>query len=620
MSVRSLFCLVAVLGWMNPGFAQDFVPGEVIVKLKDRDSVKSSFMSKSSASMTLKKSYPVLRTHKMALKSGADVLATVDALKSDPDVEYAEPNYYLRKSSNEGAQGRVDYDSAQAAYYEVQAVSGSSFSQSSANIQAEQAWALMSPGASAPVIAVIDTGVDYNHDVFDDTGAMWVNPGEIPNNGIDDDNNGYIDDIHGWNFVANSNSPLDDDDHGTHVAGIILGSTQNILASPLESAQIRIMALKFLDDQGIGTTSDAIEAIYYAINNGAKVLNNSWGGGGYSQALRDAIVSANNDDLVFIAAAGNQASNNDSYATYPANYDIPNVFSVAATNDYDYLASFSNYGKSTVHIASPGVSIYSTLAGNSMGYLSGTSMAAPFVAGLAAMMVREEESIDGFQVKTIIEDTANRVLSLQNRVASESRINMQSAVNIAATGQALNYQPGSNIDPSREIASEVQGGGCAAILPLMKDIISGPKGPSGPSSYLRFLGLLLVLLSPVMILLTLRNSQKAGAGQSSDGLNRRRYDRFKVDTNVQILFGGQQLAGAVSCISLGGVRIDTNDSLHDGDEVALKIQGPDEDSYIEAKGEIVWSKDQESYGVKFNQIDDMNKVQISEWTKNLERD
>ncbi len=619
MSIRSLLCLLVLLGWMSPGFAQDFVPGEVIVKLKDRDSGKANFMSKSSASMTLKKSYPVLRTHKMALKSGADVMATVDALNNDPDVEYAEPNYYLRKSSTEQAQGRVDYESAQAAFYEVQSMSGSSFNQSSANIQAEQAWDLLSGGATPPVIAVIDTGVDYNHDVFQDSGAMWVNPGEVPGNGIDDDNNGYIDDIHGWNFVANSNSPIDDDDHGTHVAGIILGSTQNILASPIGSAQIRIMALKFLDDQGIGTTTDAIEAIHYAINNGAKVLNNSWGGGGYSQALRDAIVSSNNNDLVFIAAAGNQASNNDSYATYPANYDIPNVFSVAATNDYDYLASFSNYGKSTVHIASPGVSIYSTLAGNSMGYLSGTSMAAPFVAGLAAMMVHEESSIDGFQVKTIIEDTANRVLSLQNRVASESRINMYNAVNVAATGQALNYQPGSNIDPSREIASEVQGGGCAAILPLIKDIIGGPKGPSGPANYLRFLGLLLVLLSPVMILLTMRNASKEREAQGG-GQNRRRYDRFKVDTQVQIFFGSQQLCGAVSCISLGGVRIDTHDSLHDGDQISMKIQGPDEDSYIEASGEIVWSKDQESYGVKFNEIDDMNKVQISEWTKVLEKD
>ena len=230
MSIRSLLCLLVLLGWMSPGFAQDFVPGEVIVKLKDRDSGKANFMSKSSASMTLKKSYPVLRTHKMALKSGADVMATVDALNNDPDVEYAEPNYYLRKSSFEKATFEKSYQEAVSQEYEIQSASGSNFTQSSANMQVELAWGLTSNGAEPPIVAVIDTGVNLFHDVFLDSDALWVNPNEIPNNGVDDDNNGYIDDIHGWNFVANSNSPLDDDDHGSHVAGIILGSTQNIFS------------------------------------------------------------------------------------------------------------------------------------------------------------------------------------------------------------------------------------------------------------------------------------------------------------------------------------------------------------------------------------------------------
>ncbi len=605
--------------------AQDYVPGEVIVKMKVDASQKgvsfstSQFKSKSSKEMTLQQSFHHLRMHKMSLKPGQSVESMIQILKSDPNVEYAEPNYIVNKSTLEAASHQVELNDARAAYYEVEAQSGSTFHQSNANMQVEGAWSSMSGGAAPAVVAVIDTGVDYNHDVFVESGAMWNNPGEVAGNGIDDDGNGYVDDIYGWNFVNNSNNPMDDDNHGTHVAGIVLGSTQNILASSLSSARIKIMALKFLDNNGSGTTSDAIAAINYAVANGAKVLNNSWGGGGYSQALKDAISASSNAKTVFIAAAGNAGSNNDSFATYPANYSIQNVISIAATNDYDYLASFSNYGRSSVHIASPGVSIYSTLPGNSMGYLSGTSMAAPFVAGLAAMMVREEPAADGFQVKTVIGDQANRVLSLENRIQTESRINMANSVSVAANGQLLNYQPASQVDIERDLASDLAGGGGCAAVTIVKDFMGGGKGgPQSPYSQLRFIGLLLVLLSPIMIILNLRKAREEDEGESA-GENRRRFTRYKVDTEVQIFLGSQQLAGAVSCISVGGVRIDTDQMLNDGNEISMKIKGPGS-GFIEAKGEIVWSKDRESYGVKFSDIDDNNKTQIEEWSKRLDED
>lgn len=268
-------------------FAAEYVPGEVIVKLRGKmNSFESTaFMGKASAEgkLKLKSSYKGLNLHHFALKNGESVEDAIAELSKDPSVQFAEPNYVIRLSQPVEEKNEMPMSLEQ-----IQAATGSlAISQTLAPIDLNAAWNSETVGLASPVVAVLDTGIDYNHSVFVNSGAIWQNPGEIAGNGVDDDGNGYIDDVRGWNFSNGTNNPYDDDSHGhgTHVSGIILGTTQNILAFPIAAARIKIMPLKFLDSNGSGTTSSAVQALYYAVNNGAKVINNSWGGGSWSNSL-----------------------------------------------------------------------------------------------------------------------------------------------------------------------------------------------------------------------------------------------------------------------------------------------------------------------------------------------
>ena len=246
------------------------------------------------------------------------------------------------------------------------------------------------------VVAVIDTGVDYNHPDLKDN--MYRNSGEIPDNNIDDDRNGFVDDVHGYDFAANDGDPMDKNGHGTHCAGTIGAVGDNLLGVAGVNWQVSIMALKFLGDNGSGTTTGAIKAIDYAVNNGAKVLSNSWGALlAYSAPLLKAIKRAEAKGVIFVAAAGNDGLDNEEYPTYPASFDASNIVSVAAIDPKsNKLASFSNFGKRTVDIAAPGVDILSTYPGGGYAFMSGTSMATPHVAGALALLlaVRPEAGMD----------------------------------------------------------------------------------------------------------------------------------------------------------------------------------------------------------------------------------
>ncbi len=251
-----------------------------------------------------------------------------------------------------------------------------------ADIDAPEAWELHRD-ASGVIVAVIDTGVDITHP--DLQGIIWVNEDEIPDNGIDDDGNGYIDDVYGWDFYHDDNTvfdPADGDDHGTHVAGTIAAVANNATGVAGIAWGARIMPLKFLGPDG-GSTAAAIQAITYAAQNGATLSNNSWGGGGYSEALRLAIEEAG---TLFVAAAGNDALDNDIIPHYPSSYDLDNVIAVAASDWEDGLASFSNYGRQSVDLAAPGFWILSTVPG-AYDWFAGTSMATPHVAGAAALLI-----------------------------------------------------------------------------------------------------------------------------------------------------------------------------------------------------------------------------------------
>jgi subtilisin family serine protease len=268
----------------------------------------------------------------------------------------------------------------------------------SAGISAQRAWDV-SVGSSDVVVAVIDTGVDYTHP--DLRANMWSNPGEIPDNGVDDDANGYVDDVHGINAIRGATQrgdPLDENGHGTHVAGTIGAVGNNAEGVVGINHRVKIMALKFLGPTGAGSLSDAITAIDYMVMLKARginirVANNSWGGSGYAAALADAVQRTEDAGIIFAAAAGNNGSDNDVDPAYPANFEMANVVSVAALDEWGNLASFSNYGATTVDIAAPGVGIYSTFPGNRYVQLSGTSMATPHVAGTLALLFAAETNL-----------------------------------------------------------------------------------------------------------------------------------------------------------------------------------------------------------------------------------
>ncbi|MDH6106571.1 S8 family serine peptidase [Anabaenopsis tanganyikae CS-531] len=294
-----------------------------------------------------------------------------------------------------------------------------------ADIDAPEAWDIQT-GNPDLVIGVIDTGVDYTHP--DLVGNIWTNTGEIAGNGIDDDGNGYIDDIRGWDFAYNDNNPMDVGGHGTHVSGTIAGKGNNAVGVTGVAWNAKIMPLKFLDDTGFGSTSNAILAVDYATAQGVKLTNNSWGGGGYSQGLYDAIAAAGDAGSLFIAAAGNDSNNNDSSPSYPASYNLDNIISVASTTHTDGLSWFSNYGLTTVDLGAPGSSIYSTVPGNSYASISGTSMASPHVAGAAALLWSENPTWTAQQVKDVLLQTVDPTETLNGITVSGGRLNVYNAL------------------------------------------------------------------------------------------------------------------------------------------------------------------------------------------------
>jgi serine protease len=357
-----------------------------------------------------------------------------------------------------------------------------------ADINARTAWSVTT-GSMRTTVAVIDTGIDYQHpDLYRN---IWINQGEIPasrrtqlvdvdndgritfrdlNNpinqgigkisdlngngyidagdllrpmirdasgldtgeggwetGIDQDGNGYIDDLVGWNFVSNTNNPFDDNGHGTHVAGIIgADGLGNGVAGVTWNVQLA--ALKFLGANGSGLISNAIAALNYAVRNGIPISNNSWGGGSYSPAMNLALNRAAQAGHLFVAAAGNSGQLTDSRPSYPASYPHANIVAVAASDNRDRLASFSNYGARTVDVAAPGVNVLSTLPGGRHGYYSGTSMAAPFVAGAAALLWSQYPSLRVEQLIARLLCNVDRPANLLGKVATGGRLNVGKAM------------------------------------------------------------------------------------------------------------------------------------------------------------------------------------------------
>jgi subtilisin family serine protease len=358
----------------------------------------------------------------VTLGGAMSVEEAIAEAEKDPRVEYAEPNYYCHAA---------DTMPNDPMFNEMWGLYNST--RAGVDIGATRAWDITT-GDDDVVVAVIDTGVDFSH--ADLAPNAWVNPRETAGNGRDDDNNGLVDDINGWNFFANNNRVFvseTTDRHGTHVAGTIAAAGNNGVGISGVAWKARIMALKFLDS-GASSIDGAVKAINYAIDQkkrgvNVRVINASWYASAETKSLKDAIAAAGQAGILFVCAAANGGADKvgddiDQAKLYPPSWtDLPNLMSVAAVDSSDNLASFSNYGRSTVSVAAPGVLILSTVPGGSYGYMSGTSMATPHVAGVAALLAATSRQMSPTQIKQRIIETAQPSLALIGKVASSGRAN-----------------------------------------------------------------------------------------------------------------------------------------------------------------------------------------------------
>jgi subtilisin family serine protease len=339
-----------------------------------------------------------------------------------------------------------------------------------ADINAPEAWNTYTGDANFKV-AIIDTGTQYTHP--DLAANIWSNPGEIAGNGIDDDGDGYVDDTRGWDFYDSDNNPDDTNGHGTHTAGTVGAVGNNGTGVVGVNWHCKLVPLRFLGPQG-GFTSDAILAVNYCTTKNIKVSNNSWGGGGFSQGLYDAINASKSVGHIFCAAAGNSGTNNDSSPFYPANYNLDNLISVASTNNNDGRSSFSNYGATSVDLGAPGENIASTYSGSQYVYLSGTSMATPHVAGGVALVYGQSPGWTYQQVRSQILTTVRPVASMAGITVTGGVLDLAAAigapsgntapsVSISSPSNGASFTQGSSITFTGS-ASDTQDGNLGASL------------------------------------------------------------------------------------------------------------------------------------------------------------
>lgn len=434
--------------------AADFAPGELLLQVEvgHESDVQQHFVSRGGRTLEM------IRTEAMktagspglmrvALPAGSDVLQTAASMMKIPGVLSADPNWWVKPSiandpfyaSGSRLWGLYSDDSG--------SPTGPSGTTNPFGSAAEVAWRAGHRGSGTVFIGVIDEGLQVNHP--DLAANVWVNTREVAGDGIDNDNNGYIDDINGFDFFNNDGTVYDgtSDDHGTHVAGTIGGVGNNGIGVAGVAWNVKMISAKFLGPGG-GYTSDAVRALDYLTalkNSGVNIVatNNSWGGGGYSSALHAAIIRSANAGILFVAAAGNNGANNDGAAYYPANYStlVPasgqpastyeSVISVAAIASNGALASFSNYGATQVDIGAPGVAINSTLPGNTYGAYSGTSMAAPHVAGGVALLAASRSWFTAKELRDALLTSAKPTPSLSGRTATGGRLDLAAAFNVA---------------------------------------------------------------------------------------------------------------------------------------------------------------------------------------------
>ncbi len=408
--------------------AEKYVPGELLVRFRP-GTMKQRAGEHAGIGATVVRQFRVVEDLELVrLPAGIAVKDAQRYYRARTDVLYAEPNYYRFAE-----QSPITPNDPRFAEMWSLHNTGQSAGTPGADIRAREAWSL-STGSADVVVGVIDTGVDYAHP--DLAANMYRSTADCNTNGIDDDGNGYVDDCYGIDAVNHDSDPMDDNGHGTHVSGTIGAAGNNGVGVVGINWQVKIVGCKFLSNGGFGTDDAAIECLQYLAalkDRGVNLVatNNSWGGAGFSQALMDAIESHRQRGIVFIAAAGNAATETDMVSFYPANYDLPNIVTVAATDPSDARAVFSNYGRHSVHVAAPGVMILSTVPtamyADPYAFFAGTSMATPHVTGVAALLKAQDPGRDWKAIKNLVMASGD-VVSGAAQTISQRRLNAYNAM------------------------------------------------------------------------------------------------------------------------------------------------------------------------------------------------
>jgi len=431
--------------------AADFMPGELVIQYDPQMAPSLIAMNQNQRAEILQEIDPVghqaANIARIRMPVGADVTAMAKEYQKLPGVLTAEPNYILKKAAVSNDTNYVNGQLWGMYSNDSPTAFGGAGTTNTFGSGAEEAWGNNYVGSSDVVIGIIDEGLDPNH--VDLQQNIWVNPGEIANDGVDNDGNGRIDDVNGWDFFNNDKTIYDGgsgDTHGTHVAGTIGAVGGNGIGVAGVAWNVKMISAKFLGPTG-GSITAAIQALDYLtdlkVNRGVNIVatNNSWGGGGYSSALHAAIIRAANAGILFVAAAGNAGANNDTTANYPSNYstlvgvsgtpaaNYEAVIAVAATTSTGGLASFSNYGATQVDIGAPGNSILSTLPGNTYGVYSGTSMATPHVTGAIAAYAAAKPNASAATIREAILKSAVPTASLAGKTVTGGRLSVLDAIN-----------------------------------------------------------------------------------------------------------------------------------------------------------------------------------------------
>lgn len=396
------------------------MPGSVLVKFREGAPVNARAQVRIDIDATLMRSYRLVQGLER-VQTTRDVDEVIETLRANPWVEFAEPDWIVRKDVT--TPNDPFFGLQWGLHNTGQTVNGM-VGVNDADIDMREAWDF-NTGSASVIVAVIDTGTEWHHPDLDDN--IWTNPGEVPDNGVDDDFNGYIDDVRGWDFFDEDNDPDDSDGHGTHTAGTVGAEGNNGQGVAGVVWDVQIMPLRFLGPGG-GSTSDAVAALEYAVENGAQISNNSWGGGPFSTSMRNAILAAAVEGHLFVSSAGNDGVDTDAIPHYPSGYDAPNVLSIANMQNDDTLRPSSNFGLTTVDLGAPGTNIASTWPGGSYVYLSGTSMASPHVAGVAALLLSENPGWGHVQLKQRIMETVRPVAALSGKSVTGGMLNAALAI------------------------------------------------------------------------------------------------------------------------------------------------------------------------------------------------